>query len=277
MPPIRMIATDIDGTMLRRDGTLSPAVREALHAAASAGIEVVPTTGRPFVVATDVIDALDHDRYWIFANGAVTWHHGRAETVRGYWMQPDRAIDIIERIRSVLPTASFAVEFETDAIFEKGFELLVTIVDGLHLVDDVARAVESRVQKVLVFDHTFTIDDLYQRVSDAIGGDGVATYSGMSFIEVAADLVTKAMAVRELAEELGIDRSEVASFGDNHNDVSMLEWAGRGYAMGNATLDATEAADFVIGTNQEDALAAQVWTLIAEHGIDSPTASAATD
>jgi Cof subfamily protein (haloacid dehalogenase superfamily) len=262
-----MIATDIDGTMLRRDGTLSPAVRDALHDARRVGIEVVPTTGRPYVVATDVIDALGHDDYWIFANGAVTWHHGRAETVRGYWMQPDRTIDIVERVRSVLPDASFAVEFETDAIFEKGFERLVNIVDGLHLVNDVTRAVESRVQKILVFDHSHAIDDLYRKVSESIGEDGVATYSGMSFIEVAADLVTKAMAVSELADELGIDRTEVASFGDNHNDVSMLQWAGRGYAMGNATLDAIEAADYVIGTNEEDALATQVQALIDEHHV----------
>lgn len=272
-----MIATDIDGTMLRKDGTLSPVVRDALHDATSAGIEVVPTTGRPFVVATDVIEALGHDHYWIFANGAVTWHHGRSETVRGYWMQPDRAIDLIQRIRTVLPEASFAVEFETDAIFERGFERLVTIVDGLHLVDDVTRAVESRVQKVLVFDHSHTIDNLYRRVSDSIGDDGVATYSGMAFIEVAADLVTKAMAVRELADELGIHQSEVASFGDNHNDVSMLQWAGRGYAMGNATDDAVEAADHVIGTNEEDALAFQVRALIAEHDSDTQIVAGTSD
>ncbi len=273
MPPIRMIATDIDGTMLRRDGTLSPVVRDVLHDATRAGIEVVPTTGRPYVVATDVIEALGHDHYWIFANGAVTWHHGRAETVRGYWMQPDRVVETIERIRSFLPSASFAVEFETDAIFEQGFERFVNIVDGLHLVNDVTKAVKSRVQKILVFDHTNTLDELYRNVCAAIGDDGVATYSGMSFIEVAADLVTKAMAVSELAEELGIDRSEVASFGDNHNDVSMLQWAGRGYAMGNATLDATEAADYVIGTNEEDALATQVRALIAEHEVGADRAT----
>lgn len=277
MPPIRMIATDIDGTMLREDGTLSPAVRDALHEATKAGIEVVPATGRPYVVATEVIEALGHNHYWIFANGAVTWHHGRAETVRGYWMQPDRVIEMIERIRSFLPNASFAVEFERDAIFERGFERLVNIVDGLHLVKDVTRAVESRVQKILVFDHSITLDDLYHKVCDAIGDDGVATYSGLSFIEVAADLVTKAMAVSELAAELGIDRSEVASFGDNHNDVSMLQWAGRGYAMGNATPDATEAANYVIGTNEEDALATQVRTLIAEHEAGTDSSSEALD
>ena len=264
-PPIRMIATDIDGTMLRPDGSLSPVVRSALHDATAAGIHVVPTTGRPLVVATDVIEALDHNDYWIFANGAITWHQGSTQMVRGYWMAPDRVIDMVERIRSHLPGANFAVEFETDAIFESGFERLVTIVDGLHLVDDVTTAVKSRVQKILVYDHTKTLDHLYTSVSEAIGKDGVASYSGMAFIEVAADLVTKAMAVSELADDLGLDRLEVASFGDNHNDVSMLQWAGRGYAMGNATADAIEAADFVIGTNTEDALAAQVRLLIAEH------------
>ena len=265
-PPIRMIATDIDGTMLRPDGSLSPVVRSALHDATAAGIHVVPTTGRPLVVATDVIEALNHDAFWIFANGAITWHQGKTQMIRGYWMEPDRAVTMVERIRSHLPGAKFVVEFETDAIFETGFERLVTIVDGLHLVDDVTKAVKSRVQKILVYDHTQTLDQLYASVSAAIGDGGVASYSGLAFIEVAADLVTKAMAVSELAADLGIDCAEVASFGDNHNDVSMLEWAGRGYAMGNATADALKAANFVIGTNRDDALAAQVRLLIAEHG-----------
>lgn len=262
--PIRMIATDIDGTMLRPDGFLSPNVRSALHAAVDAGIHVVPTTGRPLVISTDVLEALGLDDYWIFANGAITWHHGRSETVRGYWMQPDAVRSMISRVRAELPSAGFAVEFESEAIFDRGFERIVNITDGLHAVDDVAGAVHARVQKILVFDHTETLDVLFSKVARGVGEDGVVSYSGLPFVEVAADLVTKAMAVSELAAQLGVDRQEVASFGDNHNDVSMLEWAGRGYAMGNATDDARQAADYVIGTNAEDGLARQVRALISE-------------
>ncbi len=263
--PIRLIATDIDGTMLNPKGTLSPNVRAALHEAVAEGIHVVPTTGRPLVITREIIAALNLDEYWIFANGAITWHAGRAETVRGYWMEPEKIRLMIAAIREQLPDAGFAVEFENEAIFERGFEKLVPIGPGLHMVDDVASTVSARVQKVLVFDHTRTLDELFQKTSEAVGHEAVPSYSGISFIEVAADLVTKGMAVQELSEDLGIDQSEVASFGDNHNDVSMLAWAGRGYAMGNATVDAKDAADFVIGTNGQDALATQVRALIAEH------------
>lgn len=266
VPTIRMIATDIDGTMLTPAGTLSPNVRAALHEAVDSGIHVVPATGRPLVITTGIMDALNLDDYWIFANGAITWHAGRSETVRGYWMEPEKVRSMIASIRQFVPNAGFAVEFESEAIFERGFERLVPVGPGLHLVDDVAAAVNARVQKVLVFDHATTLDDLFQKTELAVGHEAVPSYSGMSFIEVAADLVTKAMAVMELAEDLGIERAEVASFGDNHNDVSMLEWAGRGYAMGNATADAKQAADYVIGSNADDALASQVRALIAEQG-----------
>ena len=265
-PPIRMIATDIDGTMLLPDGSLSANVRDALHEAVAAGIHVVPATGRPMMVATDVLDALGLDDYWIFANGAVTWHHGRAETVRGYWMAPEAAMSFVERIRAQLPNCSLAVEFESTAVFELGFErVFPLIVNETDCVEDVRGVVHEPVQKILVVDPSKTVEELFGEVSLALGEDAVPSFSGLAFIEVAAELVTKGVAVAGLAEDLGIDRSEVATFGDHHNDVSMLEWAGRGYAMGNGTDDAKAAADFVIGTNAEDALATQVRSLIAEH------------
>ncbi len=263
-PPIRMIATDIDGTMLRPDGTLSPAVRQALHEAAAAGIHVVPATGRPFIIATDILEALGLDEYWIFANGAVTWHHGRSETVRGFWMQPSEVRQIVERIRARLPGAGFAVEFDTEAIFESGFEQIVPVSGPLNAVDDVLEVLDRPVQKVLAFDHDTGVDQLYDSVAAAVEGVGVPSYSGLPFVEVAAALVTKAMAVAELAADLGVDQREVAAFGDYHNDVSMLRWAGRGYAMGNATDDAKAAADHVIGTNADDGLATQVRSLLEE-------------
>ena len=254
--------------MLLPDGTLSPGVRAALHAAHEAGIWVVPTTGRPLVVTEDVMGWLGLDDYWIFANGAVTWHLGRQETIRAHWMDPALVAQLVHRIRERLPAVAFAVEFERDVVFESGFVDVVPVPPDIPDVEDVTTAIKAPVQKILVFNRDpvslRTIDDLYSGVSGAIGSDGVASYSGLPFIEVASELVTKAEAVSDLAAQLGIPRSAVASFGDNHNDVSMLEWAGRGYAMGNATDDAKLAANEVIGTNTEDGLAAKVLELIAE-------------
>ena len=99
-------------------------------------------------------------------------------------------------------------------------------------------------------------------MTGSVGARAVASYSGLRFIELAAGQVTKATALRLLAADLGIDRRRVASFGDNHNDLPMLDWAGRSFAMANATDDAKAAADEVIGGNDDDGLAAKVRQLL---------------
>ena len=263
LPPIRMIATDIDGTMLRSDGSLSPRVRDSLLAAQDAGIEVVPTTGRPYMVSTDVIEASTLDGYWIFANGAVTWHLGDDRLVRGHWITKESARQLVVELRAALPDAGFAIEMERAVSFEPGFEKLVPIRPAAGLHADVLDGLTNRVQKVLVFHPGLTVDKLFELVGRVVGDHAVPSYSGLSFIEVAPTLVTKASAVEDLAADLGITRNEVATFGDNHNDVSMLEWANRSHAMANATRDAKEAAATIIGANDEDGLAIAVDELIA--------------
>ncbi len=255
---IRMLGIDIDGTMLGTDGSLSDATRRALHRARDAGIYVVPATGRPFVVAHDVIEALSINDYWVFANGAVTRHVGEAKTIRASWIRRNEAVALLQRLRAGLPEAGFAVEFELDIAYEAGFEDLVPVRPTIPPVMDVLDVLDHDVQKVLVFDATKSLDELYARTKSVIGDAGVASYSGLGFVEVAAALVTKAVALDALACDLGFTAAEVAVFGDNHNDVPMLEWAGFSFAMENGTDDAKEAADRVIGHTDDDGLARMI-------------------
>lgn len=265
-PPVKLIATDLDGTLLRSDGSVSPRVRRSLLAAQDAGMEIVPATGRPRLVTDDVIAQLDFVHHWIFANGSVTWHLGRSELIRGFWLVPTLARDLVVELRRSLPNAGFALEFEDTVAFEPGFEDVVPRVPDVRPSVDVAELIDRRVQKVLVFDHDRSIDELFRAVTAVVGHRAVPSYSGLPFIELAASLVTKATALELLADDLGLARAEVAAFGDNHNDIAMLNWAGRSYAMANATPDAKEAAGVVIGFNDEDAVGHQIDELVAEAG-----------
>ncbi|MGI9599191.1 MAG: Cof-type HAD-IIB family hydrolase [Acidimicrobiales bacterium] len=266
--PLRMIATDIDGTMLRSDGSLSGPVRSALHDAVEAGVQVVPATGRPVLIAEDVIDALELPHYWVFANGAITRHLGRDELIRGFWMDLELTERLVRSLRDKLPDAGFALEFEQTVAYEPGFERVVPTAPSVPASADVLSPLASddplysRVQKVLVYDLSLDLDQLYDDVTAAVGDEAVPSYSGLPFIELAASEVTKATALRLLADDLGIDRSQVACFGDNHNDLPMLQWAGRSYAMANATEDAKAAADEVIGENDRDGLAHKIHELL---------------
>ena len=263
--PIRLIATDLDGTLLRSDGSLAPRVREALVTAHEAGIEVVPATGRPRMVAEDVIDQLDFVRHWIFSNGSVTWHLGRAEVIRGFWFDATLARRLVDRLRVAFPRAGFAVEYEDDAWYESGFEELVQIVPRLHHTHDVTVSMVRPIQKILIFDQSQTVEDLLRGVTAVVGDHAVPSYSGLAFIELAASLVTKATALELLATDLGLGQHEVAAFGDNHNDVAMLTWAGRSFAMANASDDAKQAAGAIIGHHDDDAIADQIQSLLTEH------------
>lgn len=267
-----MFGIDIDGTMLRSDGRVSARVKDALHAAVEAGVEVVPATGRPLIITHDVIETIELPHHWVFANGAITRHLGRDELIRGFWMHDDVTRNLVELVRAQLPETGFAIEFEDTVAWEPGFEQVVPIVPEVDPVDDVLERIgdigtgpgpQGRIQKILVFDPSSDLDELYGRVTAAAGSRATASYSGLEFVELAAGLVTKATALELLADDLGIDRSEVACFGDNHNDRAMLSWAGRGFAMGNATDDAKEAADEVIPTNDDDGLAVKIEELLA--------------
>ena len=263
-PPIKLIATDIDGTMLRSDGRLADEVKDSLHRAQDAGIMVVPTTGRPKMITTDIMESSELENFWIFANGALTWHLGRAESVRSHWMDIDVTRRLIELLSEGLPNGGIAVEFADSVAYQQGFELIVPTKPGVAPVTDVAAAVSEPVQKILVFDSSLHVDELFDRVTEIVGSDAVPSHSGLPFIELAGYSVTKGLAVADLAADLGISQDEVATFGDNHNDVSMLEWSGRSYAMGNGSESAKAAAKEVIDTNDNHGLAQQVDALVNE-------------
>ena len=268
---VKMIATDIDGTMIRSDGSLSDRVKRAMHDAIDAGIHVVPATGRPVIVAEDVIEAAELPHYWVFANGAITRHLGRDELIRGFWIDRPLVGNLIELVRDRLPNSGIALEFETTVAFEPGFEHVVPVVPSVPPTDDVLDFIDrpepeyARIQKVLVYDLSVDLDHLYTNVSAVVGANAVVSYSGLPFVELAAGQVTKATALDLLVADLGITAANVACFGDNHNDVPMLEWAGASYAMANGTDDAKAAATEVIGSNDNDAVADKINELLSDY------------
>jgi len=270
---VKMIATDLDGTLLRYDGSVSMRTRETLAAALDAGIEIVPATGRPLQLAAPVMKSLDFVPYWVLANGALTWHSGESEVVRASWLEPHDATQLIHQIRDLIPQAGFAFVGHQDRVaFEAGFERVVPNTMGTDPCGDILDEFDGPVLKVLVFDKNdpgytvrrseSVVEDLHRRVQQAVGTQASARHSGLRFIELAAGDVTKATALASLADDLGIDASEVVAFGDYHNDVDMLQWAGLSYAPAHASPDAIGAADHVIGSNDDDSVAGVIEQLL---------------
>src|SRR5690348_6282169 len=121
MHPVRLIATDLDGTLVHSDGSITARSQAALLAAEAAGIEVVFVTGRPLRWAKDVFDHVGGHGHAIVSNGALIWDVASSSPYLVRAIEPDVAAQIADRIRTAVPGTNFAVETLAGIALETGF------------------------------------------------------------------------------------------------------------------------------------------------------------
>lgn len=276
-PRYRIIALDLDGTLLNSRKGLSEENRRALEAAAAAGVEIVPTTGRFFDGIPEVVRQLPFLHYAITINGA------RAEDLRSrreiYRAEiPNRqALEVMTYLDG-LPVLydcyvnnwgwitqglqDRAAEFAPDEHCLKMLRKLRTPVPELkaHL-----RETGRSVQKIQFFARTPALRDRYQAEFVQAFPDLAATSSLVNNLEINHPDANKGAALAALAAHLGVPMAETMAFGDGSNDVSMLRAAGLGAAMENAGEPARRAADTVTASCDHDGVARGIWAhLFAE-------------
>jgi hypothetical protein len=260
---VRLVASDLDGTLLRSDGSASDRTREALAAVVAAGVRVLLVSARPPRWIPPAMDALglepaDHPLA-VCANGALVYDVA-AGTIRTHTpLDAPLVARLVTALRERVPGVAFACEAELRYVKEPHYVPLWTIPEDYREAD----ALEfGTVTKLVVRHPELAQGELYAAARDVCGADAFASFSGDALVEIAAAGVTKASAVAELCAELGIDASEVVAFGDMPNDVPMLEWAGRGVAVANAHPDALAAADEVTASNDDDGVALVLESLV---------------
>ena len=270
---IRIIALDLDGTLLDSQKRLSEANRAALAAAAEKGILVVPTTGRFFGMMPAAIRDLPFVRYAITINGAQVYDRETDSAIVREEIPLDMALDLmmlLDRHDVVYDcyranwgwmTASLQAKAEayaTDAHYLKMIREFRKPVPDLqaHLR---ATASEGDVQKVMVFAHN-TPDG--GPVANCIREEVTATFpaikataSTWNNLEFNIASANKGNSLRRFAEHLGFTLENCIAFGDGLNDLSMIEAAGTGVAMANAHPQLLAAADLVTASNDEDGVA----------------------
>ncbi|GGZ04743.1 HAD hydrolase family protein [Streptomyces nitrosporeus] len=258
----RLIATDLDGTLLRDDKTLSDRTIAALAAAERAGIEVFFVTGRPSRWM-DVVSSHVHGHGMaICANGAAVADlraNGRLVEVRA--LARDAALDVVRILRDAAPGTSFAVELTTGIHYEPAYPPFhldpgATVAVAEKLLHEEAPGTGTPVLKVLAHHPGLAPDDFLLLAREAAGDRASFTRSSpTALLEISALGVSKAGTLAACCAERGIAPSEVVAFGDMPNDVEMLGWAGSSFAMGNAHPAALAAASGVTLTNNEDGVA----------------------
>ncbi|MEV7303265.1 Cof-type HAD-IIB family hydrolase [Streptomyces clavifer] len=266
----RLIATDLDGTLLRDDKTLSDRTIAALAAAEEAGIEVFFVTGRP-ARWMDVVSAHVHGHGMaICANGAaVADLRADGRLIEVHPLEREVALEVVRILREVAPGTSFAVELATGIHYEPAYPPFhldpgATVAVAEKLLHEEAPGTGAPVLKVLAH-HPELAPDAFLALARESAADraSVTRSSPTALLEISGAGVSKARTLAACCAERGIAQSEVVAFGDMPNDVEMLEWAGASFAMGNAHPAALAAASGVTLTNDEDGVAVVIERILA--------------
>jgi hydroxymethylpyrimidine pyrophosphatase-like HAD family hydrolase len=252
----RLVALDLDGTMLRRDGTMSEAVREAVREVAESGVDVVIATGRAVGSTMPILAhlGLAHG-FAVCSNGAVSLRLDPDEP-GGYQILEVVTFDpapALEMLRGSWPDAVVAVEeigvgFKVSAPFPDG-ELMgeVRIVPWAELAASPATRVTFR-------SPTGTAEDFLALV-ERIGLHSVNYAVGFTaWLDINPEGVSKASALEIVRRRLGVDPAQTTAVGDQRNDLEMLHWAARSVAMGNAPDEVKDIADEVTHDVDQDGL-----------------------
>jgi Cof subfamily protein (haloacid dehalogenase superfamily) len=269
-----MVATDLDGTLLRSDGTVSERTRAALRSASERGLLVAFVTGRPPRWLDVLAEPTGYVGVAVGANGAVLYDMTAERLVSAHLLSPRLMVEVGTAIRAEYPQVQFAVEYGDGFAAEPGYVHDWEINPPYDrrgapiaepTIGPLAEIVAEPAVKLLAKDHDADADAFLAAATVIVGDRATITHSSsFGLLEISAYGVTKATGLAELAERHGIAPHEVLAIGDMPNDLPMLQWAGRSYAVGNAHPSVVEVADAVIGTNDEDAVADVIERLLMD-------------
>jgi 5-amino-6-(5-phospho-D-ribitylamino)uracil phosphatase len=262
----RLVALDVDGTIMHDDGRISPAVVEQIRRIAAGGDEITLATGRPVASVIGVLDRLGiTPEYAVCCNGAITIR--RDASADGNYSKDSVATydptEALHTLRACLPDALYAVEDE------HGNFLYTEALPGLAGetgVDPNSRRVRfeellgGQVTRVVVAAPAENGTEEFFAIMAGLGLDHAAYSIGRaSYLDLAPHGVNKATALEHVRRRLGVEPSEVVVFGDGRNDIEMLRWAGaagHGFALGQAPREVREAASEVLPSIHDDGVAA---------------------
>ena len=254
--PPRVVATDLDGTIVRSDGTISARTRTALAEAESAGALVVLVTGRPPRWLGGISDATGHHGIAVCANGALVYDLHLDEVVAAHPMSVDIAREIVTALRHAIPGIGFAVESVTDGFGHEPAYRPRWATEGA-LVAEVDELLSAPLAKLLARHDELDSDALLAAARDVIGAEvAEMTHSSRDgLLEISAAGVSKATTLAALCEENDRSSDDTVAFGDMPNDLPMLAWAAHSVAVANAHRDVLAAVDEVTASNDDDGVA----------------------
>jgi Cof subfamily protein (haloacid dehalogenase superfamily) len=251
-----LVATDLDGTLVRSDGSISERTREVLAAVEARGVPVVFVTGRPLRWSEEVFEHVGDHGLAIVSNGGLVWDVATDEPRLRRDLDPETTRRVIAELHAAVPGSTFAVETMAGIEFSTDFRERYAVPEGARRVP-LDELVTGPVVKLLARHEELAPQDYWDAAAAVLGDLVTITWSSSTtLLEISAAGVTKASTLALVAEGLGVAAGDVVAFGDMPNDLPMLEWAGTSYAMANAHPSVLAVADHVAPSNDEDGVAA---------------------
>lgn len=260
--PVRLVAIDMDGTLLNPAHQLTPRVKQAIAAARAQGVRIVLASGRPVSGLAPFLAELGlegEQDYCIACNGALVQNIGTGQRVVEFPLSFDDFL-FCERVARELGIHFQALDGRR--MYTPNQDISIYTVADSHLsqvplsyrqVEDMDPAMQFI--KLMMVDAPEVLDAAIACLPAALTDRFAVLKSAPFFLEVFDHRAGKGPGLQRLAEHLGVDRAEVMALGDQENDLTMLQFAGTSVAMGNAIAAVKQAARFETASNAEDGVA----------------------
>jgi Cof subfamily protein (haloacid dehalogenase superfamily) len=261
----KLIATDLDGTIVPHLGPISDRTIAAFKKAHELGIEIFFITGRPPRWMVEIREAFGFGNA-ICANGALLYDLMNDKVLEEWLMPTEIQLEIIKRLRISLPGIHFALEYGDEFYREKHYTTKWDIGRDNIGVDSIEEKITKPAFKMLgrCVNNEFTSDQMLEIALRDLSGIANITHSNSneSLIEISALGVSKGETLAKMAGRAGLTADDCVSFGDNPNDFSMLQWAGRSWAMSDGHPDGPKYAKFVADAHYHDGVAIVIEALL---------------
>ena len=253
----RFMAVDIDGTLLDSNSRLTEANRAAIRLAAEKGLIFSLSTGRPVQGVESIINTLQLDSPVITYNGAMVITGRSREILYEQKLSAADAKNIIElgNERGCMVAVWAENRLYVNELNDKALQYSTIAGIKPQRIESVESLVENGVTKVLWNDEPAIVEKYQDEIGSYLSGNVNYHTSRPMFLEFVDIKASKALAMEKIGERYGIKREEMVAVGDGFNDLSMIEYAGLGVAMGNAKDAIKQRAGYVTLSNDEDGIA----------------------
>ncbi|MBN2221828.1 MAG: sugar-phosphatase [Vallitaleaceae bacterium] len=256
----KLIALDMDGTLLNEDKTISNRTKEAIRELKSKGKKVVLATGRPIHGVKRYVkelDLFDHDDYIVTFNGALVQSTTTNEILLNHPLSLDAYYELYELSKELSVHIHALTDTSVITPKDNPYTQIEAEINQIPLIEQSVESVskDTLIVKIMFIDEAKKLDQIEKVLPQWVRDQYTIVRSAKIFLEFLNPLVDKGVGVQAVANKLGLSHENIICVGDAGNDLAMIQYASLGVAMGNATEELKLAANYITHSNNEDGVA----------------------